>query len=190
MDYLVTDKDVDGGHITIAGASTGGKQVLFTAAMDDRIWCVVPESSGAMGVKLSRRDIGEVVDTLAVEFIGNYCPNFTRYIGHWNDMPVDQHEMIALVAPRKMFITGGNQELWEDVKGGFLAAVAAEPVYNFLGKKGVGAVDMPPIEEPIVYGEIGFYQHNGGHMYTANERTWVTSWMEKLLPTTQNPSPK
>jgi hypothetical protein len=184
MDYLITDKDVDAQHVTIAGMSTGGKQVLYTAAMEERIWCVVPQSSGAMGVKLSRRDIGETVDNLATgSFAGNYCPNFKKYIGHWNDMPIDQHEMIALMAPRKMFITGGNQELWQDVKGGFLAAVAAEPVYNLLGKRGVAAVDLPPIEQPIVFGEIGFYHHNGGHTYTANERTWVTAWMEKLLPT-------
>ena len=183
IDYLVTDKDVDSGHIIIAGASTGGKQVLYTAAMDDRIWCVVPESSGAMGVKLSRRDIGETIDDLASgSFAGNYCPNFTNYIRHWNDMPVDQHEMIALMAPRKMFITGGNQEYWEDVRGGFAAAVAAEPVYNLLGKKGVNTVEMPAVEHPVVFGEIGFYQHNGGHMYTPNERIWVTAWMEKLLP--------
>ncbi len=186
MDYLVTDKDVDAGHIIIAGISTGGKQVLYTAAMDDRIWCVVPESSGAMGVKLSRRDIGETVDDLATQpqFAGNYCPNFTNYVGHWNDMPVDQHEMIALMAPRKMFITGGNEEVWEDVKGGFAAAIAAEPVYNLLGKKGVNTVEMPPIEHPIVYGEIGYYQHNGAHTFTPNERIWITAWMEKLLPTT------
>jgi hypothetical protein len=183
MDYLVTDKDVDASHITIAGMSTGGKQVLYTAAMDDRIWCVIPESSGAMGVKLSRRDIGETIDDLASgNFAGNYCPNFTKYIGHWNDMPVDQHEMIALMAPRKMFLTGGNQENWQDVKGGFLAAVAAEPVYNLLGKKGVNTVEMPPIERPIVYGEIGFYQHNGAHTFTSNERAWITAWMEKYLP--------
>ena len=184
IDYLVTDKDVDKDHIIIAGISTGGKQVLYTAAMDDRIWCVIPESSGAMGVKLSRRDIGETVDDLATQpqFAGNYCPNFTNYVGRWNDMPVDQHEMIALMAPRKMFITGGNQEVWEDVKGGFAAAIAAEPVYNLLGKKGVNTVEMPPIEQPIVYGEIGYYQHNGAHTYTANERAWVTAWMEKLLP--------
>jgi hypothetical protein len=184
IDYLVTDKGVDAGHIIIAGMSTGGKQVLYTAAMDDRIWCVVPESSGAMGVKLSRRDIGETVDDLATQpqFAGNYCPNFTNYVGHWNDMPVDQHEMIALMAPRKMFITGGNQEVWEDVKGGFAAAIAAEPVYNLLGKKGVNTIEMPPIEHPIVFGEIGYYQHNGAHTFTPNERAWVTAWMEKLLP--------
>jgi hypothetical protein len=189
MDYLMTDKDVDHGHIIIAGISTGGKQALYTAAMDDRIWCVVPESSGAMGVKLSRRDIGETVDDLATQpqFAGNYCPNFTNYVGHWNDMPVDQHEMIALMAPRKMFITGGNQEVWEDVKGGFAAAIAAEPVYNLLGKKGVNTVEMPPIEHPIVYGEIAYYQHNGAHTFTPNERAWITAWMVKLLP---NPTAK
>jgi hypothetical protein len=183
IDYLVTDKDVDAAHITIAGMSTGGKQVLYTAATDDRIWCVVPESSGAMGVKLSRRDVGETIDDLASgNFAGNYCPNFTNYIGHWNDMPVDQHEMIALMAPRKMFLTGGNQENWQDVKGGFLAAVAAEPVYMLLGKKGINTVEMPPIERPIVFGEIGFYQHNGAHTFTANERAWITAWMEQYLP--------
>ena len=150
--------------------------------MDDRIWCVIPESSGAMGVKLSRRDIGETIDDLATEATANYCPNFTNYVGHWNNMPVDQHEMIALMAPRKMFITGGNQEVWEDVKGGFAAAIAAEPVYILLGKRGVNTVEMPPIEHPIVFGEIGYYQHDGAHTYTANERAWVTAWMEKLLP--------
>ena len=181
IDYLVADKDVDASHITIAGISTGGKQVLFAAAMDERIWCVVPESSGAMGVKLSRRDIGETIDDLATEATANYCPNFTNYVGHWNDMPVDQHEMIALMAPRKMFITGGNQEVWEDVKGGFAAAIAAEPVYILLGKHGVNTVEMPPIEHPIVYGEIGYYQHNGAHTFTPNERIWITAWMEKLL---------
>jgi hypothetical protein len=183
IDYFVTDKDVDARYIIIAGISTGGKQVLLTAAMDERIFCVVPQSSGAMGVKLNRRDVGETVDNLAGSFANNYCPNFKKWAGHWADMPTDQHEMIALMAPRKMFITGGNQELWQDVRGGFLACVAAEPVYHLLGKRGVAAMEMPPIETPIVLGEIGFYHHNGGHTFTANERRWVTSWMEKYLPT-------
>jgi len=183
IDYLVTDKDVDAAHIVIAGISTGGKQVLLTAAMDQRIWCVIPQSSGAMGVKLNRRDIGETVDNLAGGFAANYCPNFQKWVGRWADMPTDQHEMIALMAPRKMFITGGNQELWQDVRGGFLACVAAEPVYNLLGKKGVAAIEMPPTETPIMFGEIGFYHHNGGHTFTPNERRWVTGWMEQYLNT-------
>jgi hypothetical protein len=190
IDYLETDSDVDARYICMSGHSTGGKQVLCTAALDQRIFMTVPTSSGRLGTALIRRDIGETLDDLAQLFPQNYCPNFKKWVGRWNEMPFDSHFFIALVAPRLCYVTGGNAELWQDVKGEFLACVAAEPVYKLLGKKGLGTTELPKAEAPIVTGEIAFYMHNGGHVFTPGEHRSVMEWAGRYLPTKKNAAGK
>jgi hypothetical protein len=132
--------------------------------MDQR-WAIVYSScSGQSGAKLSRRDWGETVDNVAGE--GEYhwmAGNFLKYGNHWNDMPVDSHELIAMVAPRPILITGGTSDQWSDPHGEFLAAVAAGPVYRLLGKKDLGTSEMPAPDVALDAGELAFREHNGGH---------------------------
>jgi hypothetical protein len=164
IDYFETDRDVDARRLGIEGHSRWGKEALLAAALDPR-WAIVFSScSGEGGAKLHRHDIGESVDNVCGS--GEYhwmAGNFLKYAGHWDQLPVDQHELIALVAPRPVFITGGTQDLWSDPVGEFKACVAAGPVYRLLGKKDMGSAEMPAPDAPLITGDIGFRFHAGGH---------------------------
>ncbi|HYV38081.1 MAG TPA: hypothetical protein VE988_20515 [Gemmataceae bacterium] len=190
IDYLETDPDVDARYICISGHSTGGKQVLCTAALEPRIFMVVPTSSGRMGAAIIRRDFGESLDDQAQLYAQNYCANVKKWVGRWNDMPFDSHYFIALVAPRLCYITGGTQELWVDAKGQFEACVAADPVYKLLGKTGLGTKEMPKADVAVVNGELGFYMHTGGHTFTAAEHKSVMEWGAKYMPSKKKASGK
>ena len=170
MDYLETDPDVDATQVSFSGHSRFGKVVLLAAAMDTRIAMVFATCSGEMGASLSRRDWGETVDDMAQLFAPHFAGNFQKWVGRWNDMPVDSHMLIALIAPRPVFITGGTQDQWSDPKGEFLAEVAAGPVYRLLGKKDLGVTEMPRPDTPLVDGELAFHEHTGGHTVTAAEQ--------------------
>jgi hypothetical protein len=169
MDYFQTDKKIDGKRIGLQGHSRWGKTALLSAALDDRWAVVFPTSSGALGASLEKRNYGENIDIVAGS--GEYhwmAGNFLKYGGNWAAMPVDAHELIALVAPRPVFITGGTQENWIDTKGEFLACVAADPVYKLLGKKGIGTALMPAPDTALTDGELAFRNHTGGHVDLPN----------------------
>ena len=168
IDYFETDKAIDAKHIAIEGHSRYGKAALVAMAYEPRMWTAYVSSSGEGGAKLHRRDWGETVENVAGS--GEYhwmAGNFIKYSGplHWNDLPVDSHELIAMCAPRPVFISGGatNGDGWVDAKGMFMAAAAAGPVYKLLGKKDLGTTEFPPMETPLTDGDIAFRQHSSGH---------------------------
>ena len=167
IDYFETDKLVDAKKIAVQGHSRLGKTVLWASAMDERIAAVFSSCSGEMGAALARRDWGETVDDMAQNFSYQFAGNFQKYAGHWNDMPVDAHMLIALSAPRPVFITGGTQDQWADPVGEFKAGVAAGPVYKLLGKNDLGTTELPPLDTPLTKGDIGWHYHTGGHMASA-----------------------
>ena len=161
IDYLETDPDVDAKHLGVEGHSRWGKTALWAAALDQR-WAIVYAScSGEGGAKLLRRNYGETTDKIA----GSHwmADSFRKYGGHWNDLPVDTNELIALVAPRPAFITGATQDPNSDSHGEFLAAVGAGPVYRLLGKKDLGTTEMPEPDVALVSGEVAFREHVGAH---------------------------
>jgi hypothetical protein len=161
IDYFETDKDVDAKRLGVEGHSRWGKTALWAAAQDQR-WAIVYAScSGEGGAKLFRRNYGESTDNIA----GSYwmAANFRKYGGHWNDLPVDSNELIALVAPRPVFVTGATQDPWSDPHGEFLAAVGAGPVYRLLGKKDLGTTEMPRPNEALISGDVAFREHIGAH---------------------------
>ncbi|NML67219.1 acetylxylan esterase [Hymenobacter sp. RP-2-7] len=165
LDFLEKDPAIDGRHIGIEGHSRWGKTALLAGALDPR-WAIVwASSAGCMGTSLEKRNFAETIDIVAGS--GEYhwmAPNFLRYGGHWPDMPVDAHALLALVAPRPLFVTGGTKgDTWVDPHGEFLACVAASPVYELLGRKGVGTSTMPAPDQALVSGDLAFRQHVGGH---------------------------
>ncbi len=166
IDYFETDKLVDAKKIAVQGHSRIGKTALWASALDERIAAVYASCSGEMGAALARRDWGETVDDMAQNFPYWFAGSFQKYAGHWNDMPVDAHMLIALSAPRPVYITGGTQDQWADPKGEFLAGVAAGPVYRLLGKKDLGTTELPPLDTPFINGDIGWHYHTGGHAAT------------------------
>ena len=166
IDYFETDKLVDAKKIAVFGHSRLGKTVLWASALDERIAAVYSSCSGEMGAALARRDWGETVDDMTQNFPYWFAGNFQKYAGHWNDMPVDAHMLIALSAPRPVFITGGTGDQWADPVGEFKAGVAAGPVYRLLGKNDLGTTELPPLDTPLTKGDIGWHYHTGGHMAT------------------------
>ncbi|MGB8358842.1 MAG: acetylxylan esterase, partial [Bacteroidales bacterium] len=167
MDYLETDPLVDADRVGIEGHSRYGKAALIAMAYDQRFAIGFISSSGAGGAKLFRRNAGEIVENLAAS--GEYhwmAGNFLKYAGPltWDDLPVDSHELIALCAPRPLFISSGEKgDSWVDARGMFMAAVAAGPVYRLLGKRDLGTDVFPPVGTAVTEGELAFRQHSGGH---------------------------
>ena len=170
IDYLETDTSVDRGKIAITGASRLGKTVLWAGAQDTRVASVFSVVSGEMGAALIRRDWGETLDDMAQNFPYQFAGNLQKWVGKWNDLPVDQHMLIALCAPRPVYVNGGLTDQWSDPKGEFLAMVAAGPVYRLLGRQDLGVTELPPLDAPVTVGDLGFHYHGGGH--TAVPADW------------------
>lgn len=179
IDYFETDKDVDAKRIAVEGISRYGKAAIVAMAYDPRISLSFVGSSGAGGVKILRRVFGEQVENLASS--GEYhwfCGNFINYASKRtpDDLPVDAHELVALCAPRPVFISSGSPQVegqWVDAKGMFLGAAHAGPVYRLLGKKDLGTLEFPIIGMPLTEGEIAYRQHAGGHSTGPNWSTWI-----------------
>jgi hypothetical protein len=167
IDHLETDKTIDAKRIALFGHSRLGKTALWASALDQRIAAVFASCSGEMGAALARRDWGETVDDMTQNFPWWFAGNFQKYAGRWNDMPVDAHMLIALSAPRPVFVTGGTGDQWADPVGMFKALVAAGPVYKLLGKRDLGVSDLPPLDTPVIGGDLGWHYHTGGHSATA-----------------------
>jgi hypothetical protein len=163
IDYLETDEAVNAKQVSISGASRLGKTALWAAAQDERIAAVFAVVSGEMGASLIRRDWGETLDDMAQNFPWQFSGNFQKWVGKWNDLPVDQHMLIALCAPRPVYVNGGLTDQWSDPKGEFLALVAAGPVYRLVGAKDLGIAEMPPLDEPVTSGHLAFHYHSSGH---------------------------
>jgi hypothetical protein len=184
LNYLETDKSVDAKKAGIEGHSRYGKAALVTLAYDDRFAIGFISSSGEGGAKLHRRNAGEIVENVASS--GEYhwmAGNFIKYAGplNWGDLPVDSHELIALCAPRPVFISvGAVGDGWVDARGMFMAAVAAEPVYKLLGKKGLGTAAFPAIQQTLTDGEIAYRQHEGGHTPGPNWATFINYALKYL----------
>lgn len=184
IDYFETDKNIDPNRIAIEGLSRYGKASLVAMAFEPRISLGFIGSSGAGGAKILRRVFGEQVENLASS--GEYhwfAGNFIKYasILKPDDLPVDSHELVALCAPRPVFISSGSPEVegqWVDAKGMFLGAAHAGPVYQLFGKKDLGTMIFPKIGMPLIDGEIAFRQHAGGHSTGPNWSTWI-AWASR-----------
>jgi hypothetical protein len=170
IDYLETDRLVNAKQIAITGASRLGKTVLWAGAQDERVAAVCAIVPGEMGASLIRRDWGETLDDMAQNFPWQFAGNFQKWVGKWNVLPVDQHMLIALCAPRPVYVNGGLTDQWSDPKGEFLAMVAAGPVYQLLGAKDLGVTEVPPLDKPVTSGSLAFHYHSGGH--TAVPADW------------------
>lgn len=162
VDYLEKDKDVDAGKVAVFGHSRLGKTALWAGASDPRFGIVISNCSGEGGAALARRWFGETVKPINEHFPHWFVDAYKGYIHHVFDLPVDQHELIALIAPRSVYIGTAVEDLWSDPKGQFLAGWHAGEVYHLFGKKGLATSMMPPVEQPIG-NTIHFHIRKGGH---------------------------
>lgn len=166
MDYLEKDQDVDAKRVAVMGHSRLGKTALWAGALDTRFAMVLSSCSGEGGASLARRNYGETVRNLGEAFPYWFCANFQKYAGHADQLPVDAHELIALSAPRPVYVTAAEDDKWADPRGEFLACMAAGPVYRLLGAQDLATDQMPPLNQPILH-TLAFHFRTGRHAVTA-----------------------
>ncbi len=167
VDYFETDKDVDATRIAITGGSRLGKTVLWAGVADQRIAMVIACSGGSGGAKLAQRKYGETIAHLVTptRYPYQFAKNYQQYAEHPENMPMDTNLLVAAMAPRPLLLhTAANGDNWSDPKGEYLAAIAATPAYQLLGKKGLDrTMDSSPVTSEFVGGDLAFYLNNGGH---------------------------
>lgn len=167
MDYFETNKDIDAKKVVIVGHSRGGKASLWAAANDQRFAICVTNCSGNTGAALSRRQFGERISTINKTFPHWFTNNYKKYNDQENELPVDQHMLIGLVAPRPLYATNASKDPWADPTGTFLALKAAEPAFNLYSIKSNLPSKPPGINQPIFKSQLAYHNREGEHNLTA-----------------------
>ncbi len=163
MDYLETDPDVDAKRIVAIGHSKMGKTALWTAARDQRFAVAISAQSGCAGAALWRRKSGETLEKMVTRFPYWLCRNAWKFVNSEDDLPVDQHMLLACIAPRPVYVASGVEDFWADARGEYLSAYHASPVYRLLGGTGLDSETSPPVGEAIVKSDVGYHNRPGGH---------------------------
>ena len=181
MDYLVTDGAIDGKKIAVVGHSRGGKTALWAGAEDKRFAMVISNESGAGGAALARRRFGETVSRLNTSFPHWFCTNYNKFSNNEDALPVDMHMLLALIAPRALYVACASEDLWGDPRGSYLALYNALPVFNLSGSGSSIPEAMPPLNKQIMSGKVAFHVRDGEHNLLLKDWNWFMDFADVVM---------
>ena len=179
LDQLETLKEIDNSRVAIVGHSRGGKTSLWAASEDQRFAIAYSNNSGCGGAALSRRAYGETVARITSSFPHWFCPPYADYSGRENELPIDQHEVFALIAPRAAYVTSADEDLWADPRGEYLSLLASKPVFELFSKKSISNPDLPALNQPRHVGSTGYHIRTGGHGLEQQDWDWFLDFSDR-----------
>jgi hypothetical protein len=182
LDWLVRQPEIDATRVIVVGHSRNGKAALWAGACDERFAMVVSNESGCGGAALERRNYGETIADITRRFPHWFCPKYATYAGRAAELPTDQHALLAMVAPRPLYVASAIDDRWADPRGEFLGAVAAEPVWKLFGLDGLGTAEWPPVDTPVGIGRIGYHVRSGKHDMLESDWQRFADFADRHLP--------
>lgn len=162
IDYFEKDKSVDAKKVITVGHSRGGKASLWCGAQDQRVAIAISNESGNSGASLSRRNYGETIKDI-IRFTHWFCPNYAQYVDNEDKLPFDQHMLLALMAPRAVYVSAAEEDLWADPKGQYLSMLEAQDAFNLYGIETDLPKEMPAVNLQVVQPHMGYHNRSGKH---------------------------